>query len=70
MPVVARRPDAFCILYSQGPDRSAILGIKPDAATRPDRALDQESLEQGTRFDPCGPEYWRSKIVMDSVLLR
>ena len=68
MPVVLGRPDAFCILYTLGPDRSAILGIKPEAERQ--AAPVDTSNPQNVRFQPCGPEYWRSKEVMDAVLRR
>lgn len=69
MPVLLRRPDAFCIFYSLGPDRSAILGIRPAAGKRPEPVADSAAAAQ-VQFQPCGPEYWRSRAIMDSVLQR
>jgi hypothetical protein len=66
MPTLMRRPNAFCILYSLGADRSAILGIKPGAETLPDRPSDQNQPQVG--FELCGPEYWKSPQVMQQYV--
>ncbi|MGH7471905.1 MAG: ArnT family glycosyltransferase, partial [Longimicrobiales bacterium] len=66
MPAIMRRPDAFCILYSLGPARSAILAIRPTAITTSPLAPLPDSAR--VQFQICGPEYWRSPEVMESVL--
>jgi hypothetical protein len=66
MPALARRPDAFCIVYGYGPARSAILGIRPSPSAAPAPPLPDTA--RGVQFQICGPEYWRSPDIMESVL--
>jgi len=66
-PVLFARPQAFCIVATFGPDRIALLGIRPGASAMPDR---DATGAAGTTvsFDICGPEYWKSEAVRDSLL--
>ena len=66
MPVLVRRPQAFCLMYGLGPDRTAMLGIRPAADTMSDQPGDSGRVG----FTVCGPEYWRSKALMDQLLQR
>lgn len=60
-PVLLRKSNAFCILFSLGPERAAVFGI--DLATA---AQDQQP---GTgSFRQCDESYWRSAAVRDSVM--
>jgi hypothetical protein len=65
LPVILRRPEAFCIMYGLGPDRTAMLGILPSAATMKNREANSDGQ---IAFNVCGPDYWRSKALMDQVL--
>lgn len=69
-PVLFARPHAFCIVSSLGPDRTALLGIKPGASQMPNRVEDTAGGRAAISFEICGPEYWKSEAVRDSVLLR
>jgi hypothetical protein len=64
MPVLVRRPQAFCLMYGLGPERTAMLGIRPAADTMSNQSVDPRQVG----FSVCGPEYWRSKALMDQVL--
>jgi hypothetical protein len=64
-PVLLRRPQAFCLLHATPATATALLGILPGGADMPDATPDQ--AVSGT-FSLCGPEYWRSPAVRDSVL--
>ena len=66
MPAILARPDAFCVFYGLGPDRAALLGIRPEAE-RSARTIQADSATGGVQFEPCGVEYWRSAAVRDSV---
>ena len=59
-PVLLSRSNSFCIVLGLGQDRATLFGIRPTLAPPP--------LPQDARFDTCGPEFWRSQAVMDSVL--
>jgi len=66
-PVLFRRPHAFCIVTTFGPDRIALLGIRPGASAMRDR--DEDPATGSTvSFEICGPEYWKSEAVRDSLL--
>jgi hypothetical protein len=64
LPVLIQRPQAFCLMYGLGPERTAMLGIRPAA----DTMRNQSTSEREVGFSVCGPEYWRSKALMDQVL--
>ncbi len=68
MPVIVRRPQAFCVLYGMGPDRTAILGILPSADTLKNQEENPGNSDRQVGFTLCGPEYWRSKALMDQML--
>lgn len=61
VPVLVKQSNAFCILFSLGPDRTMIFGIDPLAARQP-----PARFEGG--FPECGAQYWRSAAVKDSVM--
>lgn len=63
-PALLKRPAAFCIVYAQGPERAAILGVKPGAETI--RNVGADSTQ--ANFQLCGPEYWRSRELMEATL--
>lgn len=58
-PVLARRPQAFCMMASLGPGRVALLGILPGAEQMPDTPSASTRGAAGARFARCGPEFWR-----------
>ena len=67
LPALVARPAAFCVLYALGPNRTALFGIKPDAERIANSSPGQA---QEVGFEFCGPEYWRSPAVMDSIMRR
>jgi hypothetical protein len=65
-PVLMRRPEAFCVVHAPGPDRAALLGIRAGAASARDLG-DPGEAEREVGFARCGPEYYRSAAVRDSL---
>ena len=59
-PVLLKKSNAFCILFSLGQDRPAVFGIKPGAAQLPDGGTPGS-------FDQCPVEYWKNGAVRDSL---
>lgn len=53
LPALVGRPDAFCVVYSLGPNRVTVFGVLPDAEAIPDRDGDVEA----TGFAYCPPDY-------------
>lgn len=62
-PVLLKKPNAFCIMFSLGVDRAAMFGIDPAAAALPDPPTRGDGS-----FKQCGVEYWRNAAVRDSML--
>ena len=56
-PVIARRPDAFCLLGAL-PEGTALFGISDNPAAAPD--LGEDVDPEQIAFNYCGVEYWRS----------
>jgi hypothetical protein len=67
-PVIMRRPAAFCVMYSLGPARTTMLGIQAGADTIPDRVVDPGNPQAQVGFQICGPEYWRSREIMEATI--
>ena len=59
-PVLLSRSNSFCIVLGLGQGRATLFGIKPTSLAPPP--------QQNANFEMCGPEFWRSQAVMDSVL--
>ncbi len=59
VPVLVNRSNSFCMLFSLGPDRATMFGIR--------QAVPAVPPQQETSFEPCGDEYWRSMAVRDSL---
>ncbi len=57
-PVLMSRSNSFCIMFGLGQDRATLFGIRP-AMTPPPAS---------PNFELCGPEFWRSAAIRDSVL--
>ncbi len=53
IPALTRRPAAYCIVHSPGPDRVTVLGVLPGADTVPDLA----DGAADARFAHCPPDY-------------
>jgi hypothetical protein len=62
-PIVLRRPNAFCVLYSSPDVGTTVFGIMPGAASMPDAGSEDEVPS----IAPCGDEYWRSRAVRESL---
>jgi hypothetical protein len=62
-PVLARRPQAFCLLHAVLPSGTALFGIMPGAAMAPDLSP-AELAAEGITFSLCGAAYWRDEQVM------
>jgi hypothetical protein len=58
-PVLVNRSNSFCMLFSLGPDRATVFGIRDAVPAAPP--------QQAANFDECGPEFWRSGAVRDSL---
>ena len=69
MPTLANRQKAFCLLYALGQSQTAIMGILPGGDTIPDTPVNR-GAENQIGFQLCGPEYWRSREVMDAAFRR
>jgi hypothetical protein len=63
-PVLLRRPHAFCLIHTTPATATALLGILPGAAELQDATPDEAV---SGRFAVCGPEYWRSAAIRDSI---
>jgi hypothetical protein len=61
LPVIVRHPQSFCVLYALGPNRAAMLGIRPAADTA-------RAPAQAATFDVCGVEYWRNPQMREQLL--
>jgi hypothetical protein len=61
-PVLIRRPAAFCVMHSLGPDRATLFGIRRAPDEIPDAAADPGSSEVSVSFQRCGPEYFASGV--------
>ncbi len=59
-PVLLKRSNAFCILFTLGQDRPAVFGIKAGAAQLPDGGTPGS-------FDQCPVAYWKNGAVRDSL---
>jgi Dolichyl-phosphate-mannose-protein mannosyltransferase len=59
VPVLMRRPQAFCIVEALGPSRAALLGIRPGASSMPDLRGDPGGAQMDVGFQPCGLELRR-----------
>jgi hypothetical protein len=59
-PVLLSRSNSFCIVFGLGPSRATLFGIKPTLAPAPS--------PENVNFEPCGPEFWKSRAVMDSIV--
>jgi len=57
-PVLMSRSNSFCIMFGLGQDRATLFGIRPAMAPPPSTP----------NFELCGPEFWRSAAIRDSVL--
>lgn len=59
-PALLQKSNAFCILFSLGPNRAMVFGIDPAraAAAQPGNGS----------FAECGNEYWKSVEVKDSLM--
>lgn len=64
-PVLLRKPNAFCIMFSLGADRAAVFGIDLAAGVLPG----PQAMGDGS-FKQCGVAYWRSAAVRDSMMNR
>ena len=62
MPVLLKKSNAFCILFSLGPGRASFFGIDQAAGALP------EAVPGDGSFAPCGDEYWKSTAVKDSLM--
>lgn len=60
-PVLLSRSNAFCILFSLGPNRASVLGIDFAAA-----ASDSTAAGDGS-FAQCDASYWKSTAARDSL---
>jgi len=56
VPVLTRRPDAFCIIDATGPTGTALFGIHEDGLTRPGRAPASGPIN----FEICDASYRRA----------
>jgi hypothetical protein len=65
LPVLLRRPNAFCLMHATQASATATLGILPGAATMPEPSPEERVTGQ---FELCPEEYWRSAEVRESVL--
>ena len=59
VPAVLRRPGAFCVMRTFGPERATIFGITADADRLPNRGDDVGEGPHEVSFKTCGEEYWR-----------
>lgn len=59
-PILMRRPQAFCVMYAQGPEQAALLAIRPGAEAMADLRDDPGAAQAEVGFQLCGPELWRS----------
>ena len=57
-PVLMGRSNSFCIMFGLGQDRATLFGIRPTMAPP----------SSTPSFELCGPEFWRSAAIRDSVL--
>jgi hypothetical protein len=62
MPVLQNRSNAFCIMFSLGPNRASVLGIDLKAAAQPAGANAGDAS-----FAECPASYWKSAAVKDSL---
>lgn len=61
-PVLLKKSNAFCMMFSHGPEKPALFGIDLAAAATPQPQPGDGSFKQ------CGVEYWRSAAVRDSMM--
>jgi hypothetical protein len=59
VPVLMRRPAAFCAVHALGPDRTALMGILPGAETAPDAGADPGAAAAEIGFTRCPADYVR-----------
>jgi hypothetical protein len=59
VPVLIRRPGAFCAVHALGPDRTALMGILPGAETAPDAGVDPGAAAAEIGFARCPADYVR-----------
>jgi hypothetical protein len=65
LPVLFRRPNAFCLMHATRATATALLGILPGAADLADATAEERLSGQ---FSLCGDEYWRSPDLRESVV--
>ncbi|HEX8362498.1 MAG TPA: hypothetical protein VF613_20425 [Longimicrobium sp.] len=58
-PVLIRRPQAFCVMYTLGPARATLFALNAGAEQMPDLRGDPGEAEVQMGFKGCGPEFWR-----------
>ncbi len=60
LPVLAKRPEAFCAVVYGGPERTTVFGILPGAARMPDTGTGlAPDREMDVTFAACPPSYYR-----------
>ncbi len=65
-PVLIRRPQAFCVMYSLGPAQATLFGVNAGAERMPDLRDDPGAAQVETGFKRCGAEFWRAGRTPDS----
>ena len=66
-PTLMERSSAFCVLYTLGQSQTAIMGILPGADSIASAPV-APGPEGAVGFKICGPEFWRSPEIMQSVM--
>lgn len=61
-PVLVSRSNSFCMLFGLGQDRAIMFGILPNA-----ELIAAPPTQGSASFADCGPEFWRSPAVRDSL---
>lgn len=68
MPILVRRPQAFCVMHSYGDERATLFGIRAGADTLRDLRGDPGESTTTVGFTFCPPEFWRDPAVREEML--
>jgi hypothetical protein len=67
VPVMLRKPAAFCLMHARPASGTILMGILPDHAQAPDLGEAGLRAAATTSFATCEPDYWRDSAAMRAL---
>jgi hypothetical protein len=65
VPIILRKPAAFCLMHARPASGTILMGIRPDHAQAPDLGEAGLRAAATTAFETCDTTYWRDAAGMD-----